>query len=373
MIAGSARCAFRTRSAQGNAFRDHGPVVCIRSDHRPGALQRPGVEPTGGLVVRANRRHRQNHVVAARSERPYCPRGAPLALRCRAWTHQRSHRHGVVDAVRGGSSQHLRPSSSPRFAKNTACPSPSSRRPQRADFGSTTCQLDIQDVVAEGPSSIVECGIRFSCSARSVRTWPRTSSRMAGSFWPTRSTSSASTSWRCDADRRVPHARLLAILGRRDLRGAVGRRLRAGEPRQRSRPPGPCRRRLHRRRRRPELPAEVWEQTSAATSRPTSASPGSAFERASYPANNESSTQSAHWRFLREHHTCTVNITPMAIHGPADPRHIETPVRDQRQATRRVRRSRSVDTTRGGRRATGLLWAVCVAASGAGGRRYCRE
>ena len=54
---------------------------------------------------------------------------------------------------------------------------------------------------------------------------------------------------RAAADRRGAHARLVALLGGRHLRGTTQRRRGAGEPRQGGRAPGPARRRLPRRRR----------------------------------------------------------------------------------------------------------------------------
>ena len=59
---------------------------------------------------------------------------------------------------------------------------------------------------------------------------------------------------RAAADRRGAHAGLVAVLGRRHLRGAPRRRRGAREPRQGGRPPGPRRRRLPRRRRRARPP-----------------------------------------------------------------------------------------------------------------------
>ena len=175
------------------AVRHHRPVVGVRPDHRHHPPQGPGAEPAGGMVVRADPRHRrQPPRLGARPEPHRRPHRHPVARRGGgARLHHRRHLDLAVAAVRRRGAHHLRLRPARRARQEHGAADRDhhphhqgrGRRPRRADH--------VRSRGRGRPGRTRRSGSR--CAMRRCRCSPSVSApqRRPGSSWPTPSTSSA--------------------------------------------------------------------------------------------------------------------------------------------------------------------------------------
>ena len=264
--------------------RHHRPAVGVRPHHRRRALQGPGAQPAGGVVVRPA------PPTSSPTTSSTCPtrtcsiaraRHAAAGRGGRARLHHRRHRHVAVAAVRRRRAHDLRP----RLPRRAAQEHAAARRPivtptTKAEHGGHDEPLTLRRGRRARASSTPTCGSEVQAAALALFARGQEVAATAGLILAdTKYEFGVDRRRRAAADRRGAHARLVALLGGRHLRGAPGRRRGAGEPRQGGRAPGVRRRRLHAATAtRPALPAEVVDRHHRpATSTPTNGSPATPF------------------------------------------------------------------------------------------------
>ena len=236
------------------AVRHHRPALGVRPHPRRRAVQGAGAQPAGGVVVRPHgRRRRQPRPVDPRPQRADRQRGDHAAGRGRRpRLHHRRHVDVAVEAATPPAPARSTATTSPTACGRTpSCPPPLVTPTTKPPAGSAVHDepLTWAEVVERGLVDAARWERVHDDRPRAVRARP--GGRRGGRADPRRHQVRvrAGRRRRAAADRRGAHARLVALLGRRDVRGAPGCRRRAREPRQGGRAAGLHRRRLQRRRR----------------------------------------------------------------------------------------------------------------------------
>ncbi len=237
------------------AVRHDRPPVGVRPHRRRRAVQGTGAQPARRVVVRAHRRRRgQPRRRRPRPEPARRPVGRDAAGRGgRARLHHGGHVDVAVAAVRCGRAHDLRlPLPRRPGEEHARCRNRWSRRRRSRRIGVIGARrtADLGRGRRARARRRPPLGGGVDDRPRAVPAWP--GGRRVGRADPRRHEVRvrADARRRAAADRRGAHAGLVAVLGRRVVRGAAGRGRGAGEPRQGGRPPGARRRRLHGRRRR---------------------------------------------------------------------------------------------------------------------------
>ena len=266
----TARCGCRTPAGDGPApVRHHRPAVGVRPDHRRRAVQGPGAQPAGGMVVRAHRRRRRQP--RRRRARPQRARRPRRRSRCRSRSIVRGYITGVtVTSLWRQYADGARTIYGYRFPdglheEHRAAGSRSSRRPPRPSTGGHDEPLTCAEVVERG---LVDAGPVGAGDGRGARRCSPAASEVAAGagliLADTKYEFGLDRRRRAAADRRGAHARLVAVLGGRHAtrsdwpparsRRASTRRSCGG----RSPTPATAATATP-----PELPTDVWAATSA--------------------------------------------------------------------------------------------------------------
>ena len=294
--AGKVRVSYRLSDTPA-AVRHHRSAVGLRPHHRGVPYKGQVLNQLSRVVVRADTADIVANHVVDRCPTPTCTVGRTAAAAARrggrARLHHRRHLTSLwqqyADGARTIYGYHLPDG----LRKNTDLPAAIITPTTKAEHGAHDEPFSPSDVVAQGPGRCRRCGarsatLRWSCSPSASR-----SRREAGLILAdTKYEFGLAADRRAAADRRDAHARLVALLGRRHVRGAAGRRRRAREPRQGSRPPRADRRRAtaataHRR----AAGRRVSDATSARYIAAYERLTGLTFQPGSYPRRTTGSAE----------------------------------------------------------------------------------